>query len=248
VPRRERVGIVVTSRQCCQDVVVTRLGATAALFGVCIGACGGIAAGGGEADLQRDAGAAASGGASSDAGAGTQGGSAGACGDSVQFVDAALERAVRDAVSQPDGPLTSSALRSIQYLSVFEPLSSLEGIQCLVGLRNLYVDPGNLSTLEPLAALQLLEGADFPGNKISDLTPLNDKPTLRSLGASLNQVEDVSNLRLNAQDCGFLLLDHNPLNDAAAEDLARFCAAGWYVAWGEPPESMSCNMQCVPRP
>jgi hypothetical protein len=182
---------------------------------------------------------------------GSTGGAVQGCDAEVQFASPAIEAAIRQRLSQPDGPLNGTSLTGITDLLIpasTGEVTDLDGTQCLVNLRTLGIPPGSLASLAPLTALRDLRSVSFSENQVTSLAPLGNKPNLRTISASANAIASLSDLTLTAQPCGPLELTENPLTEAAQGDVERFCADGWFVSWGPAGTPRSCNDDCGPRP
>ena len=98
----------------------------------------------------------------------------------VSFPDPNLDRAIREAIDKPSGPIYVSEL---QELSSFN--ASDRGISDLSGMEFCT----NLSQL------------DFYNNKISNLSPLSDLSNLTSLWLGDNQISDITPLSFLTRAC-----------------------------------------------
>ncbi len=74
-------------------------------------------------------------------------------------------------------------------------LVSLEGIQYLTNLQELYFDNNQVTSLSPLQNLTNLESLSFDINPVTSLTPLQNLTNLQYLGFSNNQVSDLTPLQ-----------------------------------------------------
>lgn len=136
----------------------------------------------------------------------------------VHFADPALENAIRELISQPDGPLDAYRLsrilglqasgrgirnlqglqycRGIDHLDLSDnELVSIEAIGNMPQLRTLYLSTNQIEDVHPLADLKWLSDLDLSGNRISDVSPLADLHRLTHLNLSDNEIVDVSTLR-----------------------------------------------------
>jgi hypothetical protein len=151
------------------------------------------------------------------------------CPDPVQFADPV----VRAAVASSDTPLGERVL-----LELREPVASLSGVECLVGLKVVMLNSGGsladlsplagltqldtlsvigplpaLSDLSPLASLKSLTYLRISEAAVSDISALASLTNLTALFLSNNQIEDISSLASLTQLSAELQLDHNRISD-----------------------------------
>jgi hypothetical protein len=151
------------------------------------------------------------------------------CPDPVQFADPV----VRAAVAASDTPLAQRVL-----LELREPVASLSGVECLVGLKVVMLNSGGsladlsplaglarldtlsiigplpaLSDLSPLASLKSLTYLRVSEAAVADISALASLENLTALFLSNNQIEDISSLASLTQLSFELLLDHNRISD-----------------------------------
>lgn len=113
----------------------------------------------------------------------------------VQFADAALEAAVRDALMQPDGPILGATLAQLTELWTFDAgIVSLQGIECAVGLVDLQLYGSSVVDVGPLAALVKLEELGLGLNDVVDIAPLAGLSALRVLYIGQTNVVDLAPL------------------------------------------------------
>lgn len=100
----------------------------------------------------------------------------------VVFTDPNLDRAVREATGfegTQEGPIYLHQLQNIRLISAKERnIASLEGLQHLIHLEELYLDWNLLDDLTPIQELVHLIGLTFSQNQVTDIKPLEN---LRSL-------------------------------------------------------------------
>lgn len=129
----------------------------------------------------------------------------------VPFADPGLEGAVRAALSQPTGELTTSQLLSMTTLQARgRGIADLRGLEQLTGLVTIDLADNQIADLTPLAALVQVELLNLENNRITDLRPLASLGSLESLILSFNQVIDLSPL-LALPALGSLEVLGNPL-------------------------------------
>ena len=116
--------------------------------------------------------------------------------DHTEFADLALERAVREALSQPRGPLSADRLGEIETLSVAQRnIVDLAGIERLTGLRRMDLGANRISDVTPLSVLSDVQQLDLSDNDIRDIGPLSQLQGLNALSLSDNEIVDIEALR-----------------------------------------------------
>ena len=91
----------------------------------------------------------------------------------VSFADANLERAVRQALNRPRGPLTTAELASLTHLEANDlNIESLAGLEHCTGLQTLKLQGNQITDVGPLAGLTNLQELSLWGNQIADVSPL----------------------------------------------------------------------------
>ena len=113
----------------------------------------------------------------------------------ISFADANLERAVRQAVNKPYGPLTVADVDTLTRLEAnFQNIQSLAGLEYCTGLQVLELQGNQIVDLGPLAGLTQLQKLGLWGNQIVDLGPLAGLTQLQTLGLWGNQIVDLGPL------------------------------------------------------
>jgi internalin A len=133
------------------------------------------------------------------------------CTGPLTFDDEMLEAAVRKAISKPDGAILPADVQQLSSVNVSQSaVAKLGGLQCLRGLRSLYLDYTQVSDLSPLAALPNLEVLELDRTQVSDLKPLAGSQLVK-LGLFGTPVADLSPLaglrRLRLLDLRFTPID-----------------------------------------
>jgi internalin A len=103
--------------------------------------------------------------------------------DPISFEDPELELAVREAVAKTTGPLGSSDVAELTSL-VTPSITSLKGVECLLGLTSLdfgSLPPSRVTDLSPLRGLKSLSELSLNRNPIASLEPLGKLPNLEQL-------------------------------------------------------------------
>ena len=98
----------------------------------------------------------------------------------VEFRDSNLERAIRSALSIPDGEITAGQLANLSSLVAPElGIAQLGGLEHALSLRSLDLSHNLIADLSPLQRLIHLEHLSLQGNLITELSPLIDFLALR---------------------------------------------------------------------
>ena len=156
----------------------------------------------------------------------------------VNFKDANLEKAIRDALGITTELLNEVDLVGLEVL-VYEgekdaKISDLTGLEHCIGLTDLELKSNQLSDLSPLANLVDLTSLKLGDNQLSDLGPLANLTNLTMLKLDNNQlsdlnplanlateyldlrsnlISDISVLVTNTNISGVIELNENPLNN-----------------------------------
>jgi len=149
----------------------------------------------------------------------------------------AIEAAVRQAASKPQGVITDADFQKIKKLvikdkklkditllgklSALEELdltdNEVENVEALSGLNSLKIlnlSRNKLSDIKRVAALVKVETLDISGNKISDVSPLAGMTGLKDLNAGSNGILDLKPLA-GLKSIEFLNLQSNTIVDAS---------------------------------
>ena len=115
--------------------------------------------------------------------------------DAIEFADANLEAAVREALDRPSGPLTAADLAALTVLNANDRgIESLAGLEHATALQELYLRRNEITDVSPLASLTNLQRLSLWGNEVEDISPLASLTNLQRLSLWGNEVEDVSPL------------------------------------------------------
>ena len=115
--------------------------------------------------------------------------------DAIEFADANLERAVREALDRPSGPLTAADLATLTVLNANDRgIQSLAGLEHATALQELYLRSNEITDVSPLASLTNLQRLSLWGNEVEDISPLASLTNLQRLSLWGNEVVDVSPL------------------------------------------------------
>ena len=113
----------------------------------------------------------------------------------INFTDDDLEKAVRDRINKPIGPIRIEDVVSLNDLNASHvPLETLNGLEYLTALTDLNLSQtstGDIAVLKSLTAMRRLRLAQ---NQIADISPLTPMKELEQLDLSTNQVTDVGTL------------------------------------------------------
>ncbi len=133
------------------------------------------------------------------------------CDDPLEFQDAVLEGAVREALDLESGPIAAEAAAELTSLPAMQLVGSLSGIECLTGLTQLEIEGGLLDDLAPLAGLTQLESVQLAFCSVHDLTPLAGLSRLRTLDLTSNFIADLTPLA-GLEQLESLLVDYNEVS------------------------------------
>ena len=88
----------------------------------------------------------------------------------VEFADANLERAVREALDRPQGPLTPEDLAALTELDAsYKNIESVAGLEHATALHTLYLRDNAITDVSPLANLTNLHTLSLWENAIADV-------------------------------------------------------------------------------
>src|SRR3989344_5560226 len=109
--------------------------------------------------------------------------------------DSNLKAALRQALCQPNGDITTADLATLTSLNLNEQgITDLTGLEHAVNLQYLDFYRNQVSDLTPLARLVNLYYMYFDNTQVSDLTSLARLVNLRGLSFYYNQVSDLTTL------------------------------------------------------
>ena len=133
----------------------------------------------------------------------------------VEFADTNLERAVREALDRPQGPITPADLAALTELDAsYKNIQSVAGLEHATALTTLYLRGNAITDVRPLARLTNLQTLSLWGNKVADASPLASLIRLRQLDMWGNEITDVQPFAglINLQ---FLNLGDNDIADVS---------------------------------
>jgi|GEM_PF-1975813 hypothetical protein len=137
----------------------------------------------------------------------------------VEFADANLEAAIREAIGKPSGDINRTELEGIANLNASaRGISNLSGLEYCTNLTDLRLRGNELSDISPLANPTHPIILDLNDNQIDDISPLMGGLNLGHLKLQQNQISDIYPLVIAAlgspvdcEDC-YLNLADNPLS------------------------------------
>ena len=114
-------------------------------------------------------------------------------GTQVQFLDSSLEAAIREALKQPNAPITRTSLATLTRLEVQgQNISDLSGLEYCVSLTELELSHNHrIKDITPLSNLRKLRRIELNHNQIDDLAPLRGLTRLEVIGLASNRVTDL---------------------------------------------------------
>ncbi len=135
----------------------------------------------------------------------------------IQFENPKVESAVRLKAQKPTGPITRADLARLRSLNITD--AKLERLDlCLFhpmkALRELFLGPGEIVDLEPIAGATKLESLRASLNPIRDLEPLAKMTAMDRLDLAHTEVADLRPLA-SMTSLTELLLDSTPVSDIA---------------------------------
>ncbi|WP_432662554.1 leucine-rich repeat domain-containing protein [Wukongibacter baidiensis] len=133
----------------------------------------------------------------------------------VEFEESVIEDTIRDIINKPSESIYSKDLEGITELELInEEISSLEGLQYLIGLKDLNLASNEISDLTPLSSLINLESLDLRSNDIDDIDPLGNLVNLKKLEISHNQIDDITALK-KLKNLKELYMSYNDIEDVS---------------------------------
>jgi len=145
----------------------------------------------------------------------------------VTFPDPNLEAAIREALTNPSGPIYAAELAGLTRLQASSKgIENLSGLQYCTNLTSLSLGSNEISDISPLGDLINLTDLNLESNQISDISPLANLTNLTYLYLWSNEISDISPLA-NLTDLTHLYLVSNEISDisplANLTDLTYLC-------------------------
>jgi internalin A len=140
-------------------------------------------------------------------------------GGAVDFHDKVLEDEVRRKLQKPEGEIKKSELSKIKSINLAKgaPVDYLDPcvFPHLTGVKDLFLGPGKLSDLRPVAKLSHLTSLRAAANAVTDISPLSSLKALDRLDLANTAIDDVKPLATltNLTD---LQLDGTQVKDVSA--------------------------------
>jgi Leucine-rich repeat (LRR) protein len=134
----------------------------------------------------------------------------------VAFEDANLEAAVREAILDTvPGDLTCGLVQALTVLRAGHlGISSLEGLQNLIGLSELWIRGNSITDVGQLRGLTNLTSLNLAANSIADISALSGLTRLQFLAINENEaITDISPLRGLTDLTGALWIHNNSITD-----------------------------------
>ena len=139
-------------------------------------------------------------------------------GPELTLTDKDLEAELRLKLGKPKDPLKMSDLANVRSLNLTKKQSLDELDPCIIpkltGLKHLYLGPGKLRDLKPIANLVGLESLRSSINEVEDLKPLEKLVLLDRLDLGRTHVRDIGPLA-NLVNLTELQLDDTQVSDLA---------------------------------
>lgn len=137
-------------------------------------------------------------------------------GPDLELTDKDLEAELRLKLAKPQDPLKMSDLANVKSLNLTKKQSLDELDPCVIpkltGLKHLYLGPGKIRSLEPLANLVNLESLRASINEVEDLKPLEKLVHLDRVDLGRTHVRDLGPLA-NLVNLTELQLDDTQVSD-----------------------------------
>ena len=129
------------------------------------------------------------------------------------FPDPNLERAIRDVINEPCGPIFKSDLIGLTHLwAGGKNISDLTGIEYLTDLTWLLLNGNLITDITPLAGLTNLTLLGLDLNLITDITSLTELINLTELSLRSNLITDITPLA-GLINLTWLCLQENQISD-----------------------------------
>ncbi len=112
---------------------------------------------------------------------------------SIYIPDSNFERAIREALEKPTGPLFASELAELDSLDArTRMIGDISGAEYLRNLESAVFWENEIGDLSPLSSLSQLKGLYLGLNYVNDLSPLAGLSNLVELDFNHNHVQDIS--------------------------------------------------------
>lgn len=115
---------------------------------------------------------------------------------SVSFTSIFLEKAVRDSLNIPSGPISSLQMKNLITLNIENKnIESLKGLEYGENITSLTIKGAKLKGIEELAYLGKLNYLHLENNSLWCLTPLENLHNLNTLYLDNNVLQDITSLK-----------------------------------------------------
>jgi internalin A len=143
-------------------------------------------------------------------------------GSKVVFDNEAVEAHIRMKSQKPEGDITTADLRRLKSVNFSRvQLDTLD--TCLFthmkSLKEVFLGPGKVWDLSPLAGLKNLETVRIAGNPVEDLSPLAEMTKMDRIDISDTKIKDISAMEKMTK------LTEVTLDGAPVEDISALAAA-----------------------
>ncbi len=100
----------------------------------------------------------------------------------LEFPDANLEKAVRDALGKANGDISLEEASKLESLKASDSgIWELEGIQYLAGLKKLELSENKIKDISAISELKNLESLNLQNNMIGDISPLESLKKIKTV-------------------------------------------------------------------
>ena len=116
------------------------------------------------------------------------------CDQVVDIPDSDLRSELESVLSKAAGhPISQGEMATLRSFAAWDKdIESLQGLGCATELTDLAFPGNRISDLSPIAGLKALTGLGLQSNQITDLSPLAGLTSLHGLGVDFNRISDVS--------------------------------------------------------
>lgn len=134
----------------------------------------------------------------------------------IRFADPNLESAVREKINKMEGPIYSEDVADISTLSLSNKnISTLEGIENLVGLQKLDLWKTDIDNIEPLSTLENIVYLRISKTRVTDITPLENLTAIEELYLQETDIENIKVLS-KLENLMYLYLEKTLVKDISA--------------------------------
>ncbi|MCP4541192.1 MAG: hypothetical protein GY832_29005 [Chloroflexi bacterium] len=117
------------------------------------------------------------------------------CGGAILFSEPKLESRIRSKINKQTGDIYWDDVSGVTvFRAGFSDISSLNGLQCMTNLEELYLSFNMITDFSLLSGLPNLKSLVLHYNTITDISPLNGLTKLEKLDLSYNTITDITPL------------------------------------------------------